>query len=172
MPATRHSEEGSSLMPGPGTSFEAPLLVGTRPQSSPTTPWINDFGSVVIEQDITLAVATGTGAVSGTIYVPTGSELLDVMVDTMVVFNSGTTDVLSLGTAAADTSYASGVNVHTPTGRQRPTFTAAQLINMGNVAAPGELVATITQGGTAATTGSVVARVLYTSTTQPFTGNT
>lgn len=154
-----------------GTNFEAPLFVGTRPQSSPTTPWINDSGSVVIEQDITLVVATGTSAVSGTIYVPNGSELLDVMVDTMVAFNSGTTDVLSLGTAAADTSYASGVTVHA-TGRVRPTFTAAQLINMGNVAAPGELVATITQGGTAATTGSVVARVLYTSNAQTLTGNT
>jgi hypothetical protein len=158
-------------MPGPGTSFEAPLLVGTRPQSSPTTPWINDFGSVVIEQDTTLAVATGTTAVSGTLYVPTGSKILDVIVDTEVAFNSGATDVLSLGTAAADTSFASGVNV-AAAGRLRPTFTAAQLINMGNVVAPGELVATITQGGTAATTGSVIARVLYSPTLQPFTGNT
>jgi hypothetical protein len=158
-------------MPGNGTNFEAPLLVGTRPQSSPTTPWINDYGSVVIEQDITLGVATGTAAVSGTIYVPVGSELLDVIVDTQVAFNSGTSDLLSLGTAVADTSYASGVTVRA-TGRVRPTFSAAQLINMGTVVAPGALVATIAQVGAAATTGSVVARVLYTSNAQTLTGNT
>lgn len=158
-------------MPGNGTNFEAPLLVGTRPQSSPTTPWINDYGSVLIEQDMTLAVATGTAAISGTIYVPIDSKLVDVIVDTQVAFNSGTSDVFSLGTVAAGTSYASGVSV-AAAARVRPTFTAAQLINMGNVVAPGELVGTITQSGTAATTGSVVARVLYSPTAQPFTGNT
>lgn len=158
-------------MPGNGTNIEAPLLVGTRPQSSPTTPWINDFGSAVVVQQMTLAVATGTAAVSGTLYVPIGCKLLDVLVDTQVAWNSGTSDVLSLGTAAADTSYASGVSV-AATGRVRPTFSAAQLINMGNVVAPASLVATITQVGAAASTGSTVATVLYQPTVQPYTGNT
>jgi hypothetical protein len=159
-------------MPGPGTNFEAPLLVGTRPQSSPTTPQINDYGSAVLEQDVTLAVGSGTVAVSGTVYIPIGSKLLDILVDTGTVWNSATSDTLSVGTAAADTTYASGVDVKTSSGRVRPTFTAAQLIAMGNVVAPAELVATITQVGAAATTGLTVARFLYAPTVQTGVGNT
>lgn len=158
-------------MPGYGTQFDGPVQVGTRPQSSPTTPQINDYGNVVVEQDMTLVVATGTTEVSGTIYVPIGAKLLDVIVDNEVAWNSGTSDVFSLGTAAADTSYASGVSTAS-TGRVRPTFTATQLINMGSIVSPGELVGTVTQSGTAATTGSTVAHVIYAPTVQPYVGNT
>jgi hypothetical protein len=158
-------------MPGYGTQFDGPVQVGTRPQSSPTTPGINDYGNVLIEQDITLVAATGTAAVTESLYLPIGAKLVDVVVDNMVGWNSGTADVFSLGTSAGGTSFVSGVSLAS-TGRTRPTFTAAQLINMGSIAAPGELFGTVTQSGTAATTGSTVAHIIYEPTIQPFTGNT
>jgi hypothetical protein len=159
-------------MPGYGTNFTAPLLVGTRPQSSPTTPAINDYGSTVVAQQVTLVVATGTAAVTGTCYIPIGAAILDILVDTDTVWNSGTSDTLSVGTAAAGTQYASGVDVKTSAVRIRPTFTAAQLAAMQNVAAPAELFVTITQVGAAASTGKTVVSVLYMPTVQAFTGNT
>ena len=159
-------------MPGNGTNFEAPLLVGTRPQSSPTTPQINDYGSAVLSQQVQLAVATGTGAVTGTCYLPIGSAILDILVDTTTVWNSGTSDTLSVGSAAAGTQYASGVDVKTSTGRVRPTFTAAQLAALQNIAAPAELFMTVTQVGTAATTGATTVTVIYAPTVQLYVGNT
>lgn len=159
-------------MPGNGTNFEAPLLVGTRPQSSPTTPQINDYGSTVLAQQVQLAVATGTGAVTGTCFLPIGSAIVDILVDTTTVWNSGTSDTLSVGSAAAGTQYASGVDVKTAASRIRPTFTAAQLTNGQNVAAPAELFITVTQVGGAATTGLTTVTVLYMPTSQPFVGNT
>lgn len=159
-------------MPGYGSNMEAPLLVGTRPQSTPTTPAVNDWGGVVCAQQIALAVATGTGAVTGTCYIPIGAQILDILVDTTTVWNSGTSDTLSVGTAAAGTQFASGVDVKTSAGRVRPTFTATQLTNMEGVAAPAEIFATVTQVGTAATTGATLVTILYLPTQQLYTGNT
>jgi hypothetical protein len=159
-------------MPGPGTSFEAPLLVGTRPQSSPTTPGINDAGSAVLAQQIQLNVATGTTAVTGTAYIPIGANILDIIVDTTTAWNSATSDTLSVGTAAAGTQYASTVDVKTSAVRIRPTFTAAQLAALQTVDSPGQIFATVTQVGAAATTGATTVTILYQPTLQPFTGNT
>lgn len=159
-------------MPGNGTNIEAPLLVGSRPQSTPTTPQISDFGSTVLAQQISLAVATGTGAVSGSVYLPIGSRIVDILVDTTTVWNSATSDTLSVGSAAAGTQFASGVDVKTSAVRVRPTFTAAQLAAMASVAAPTQIFATVTQVGAAATTGATTVTILYQPTLQPFVGNT
>lgn len=159
-------------MPGYGTRIEAPLKISTRPQSSPTTPSVDDTGMAICAQQIALAVATGTGAVTGSCYIPIGAQILDILVDTTTVWNSGTSDTLSVGTAAAGTQFASGVDVKTSAGRVRPTFTATQLTNMEGVAAPAELFATVTQVGTAATTGATLVTIIYMPTEQIYTGNT
>ncbi len=159
-------------MPGYGSNIEAPLNIGTRPQSSPTTPSVNDWGQAVCAQQITLAVATGTAAVTGSCYIPIGAQMIDILVDTTTVWNSGTSDTLSVGTAAAGTQFASGVDVKTSTGRVRPTFTATQLGNMEGVASPAQVFATVTQVGTAATTGATLVTILYVPTLQVYIGNT
>ena len=154
-------------MPGPGSNF-GPITISTRPQSSPTTPNINDGGMAVCEQNVTLA-QNGTTAVSGTLYLPIGSVILDIIEDTTVAWNSGTA-VATVGTAAADTSFAPSTSV-AAAGRVRPTFTAAELINMGSIASPAAVVATVTPTG-ATTAGSTNIKVLYAPTVQQFTGNT
>ena len=159
-------------MPGYGTNIDGPLLIGTRPQSSATTPGVNDYGGAVCAQQIDLNVATGTGAVTASCYVPIGCAIIDIISDTLVVWNSGTSDTLSVGTAAGGTQYASGVDTKTAAGRTRPTFTAAQLTVGGTVAAPGQIFATITQVGAAATTGMTTVTILYLPVVQPFIGNT
>jgi hypothetical protein len=154
-------------MPGPGTNFEAPLLVGTRPQSSPTTPQINDYGSAVLEQRVTL-VANSTTAVTANLYLPIGSVILDITEDTTTAWSSGTA-VATVGTAAADTTYAPSTDVHA-VGRARPAFTT-QLANMGNVVAPAEIFITVTPTGATAA-GQTVVTLTYAPTVQPFIGNT
>jgi len=54
--------------------------------------------------------------------------------------------------------------------RVRPTFTAAQLLAMGNVQNGGTVVATITPTGTAATTGLTIVTLEYAQTVQLNTG--
>lgn len=155
-------------MPGFGTNIEAPLLVGTRPQSTPTTPQINDWGSAVIMQRATL-IANSTTAQTANLYLPLGSVVLDVTEDTETAWSSGTA-VATVGTAAADTTYSGSTDVHA-VGRVRPAFTATQLTNMGSVVAPGLLAITVTPTG-ATTGGKTVVTVSYAPTVQPYIGNT
>ena len=155
-------------MPGNGTNFEAPVYVGTRPQSTPTTPWINDYGPVQCLARGTLTAA-GTATVSGTVYVPIGSVLIDVTEDTLTAWNGGTA-VATVGTAAADATYAGNTDVHA-TGRTRPAFTATQLLNMGSVVAPAALVFSIAPGASS-TLGATVFTFEYAPTQQTYIGNT
>jgi len=150
-------------MPGPGTAFlGGPVLTGTRPDQS-------DFGTAQLMQRGTLS-QNGTAAVSSTFLLPPASVITDITVDTNTVWNSGSTAVLSVGTAAAGTTYASGVDVKGAAARVRPTFTAAQLLALGNVVNNGTVVATITPTGSAATTGLVILTLDYSQTVQLSTG--
>lgn len=152
-------------MPGPGTSFlGGPVLTGTLPSQA-------DFGVAQLMQRGTLT-QNGTAAVSSTFLLPVGSVILDIVVDNNTVWNSGSADVLSVGTAAAGTTYASGVDVKTSAIRIRPTFSAAQMLALGNVQNNGTVVATITPTGTAATTGLTILTLEYAQTVQSTTGST
>ena len=110
----------------------------------------------------------GATAVSATIYIPAGSQITAFDIDVLTAFNSGTSATLSIGTSAAATTYVSGVDVKTATGRIGATYTAAQLAAMSNqsvlgVASPtlAPVVITITPVGTAATAGYVNVTVKY-----------
>jgi hypothetical protein len=103
----------------------------------------------------------GTNAVSVTTYVPKHSVLVDILVDTLTAFNSATSATLSVGNVAAGTQYAGGLDVKTAAGRQRPTFTAAQLSAMADAGEP--IVATLTPVG-ATSAGQVVVTYVYAQT--------
>ena len=155
-------------MPGFGTSFIGPVLVGTRPQTAINSPSINDFGNVTMMQRGTV-VAAGTTAVSGTIYVPVGAVVTGITEDTLVAWNAGSA-VATVGTAAADTSFCTS-NTVTSTGRVRPTFSATNLINMGSIATPGQMVYTVTPSASCSA-GSTVFTIEYAPTVQQYIGAT
>jgi hypothetical protein len=120
-------------------------------------------GSVVLAQSATLT-QNSTTAVSATFKVPFGYpntrvKIIDIIVDVEVVFNSASSATLTVGTAAAGTQYASGVDVKAAAARLRPTFTAAQLTAMKSLTSE-NVVATITPSG-ATSTGTVTVTVLY-----------
>jgi hypothetical protein len=157
-------------MAGPGSTFTGPLISGPiwNPGDArgPVTA-----GLCVLAQTATLT-QNGATAVTAQFNLPSGSQIVDIIADTTTVWNSGTSDTLSVGLAAAGTDFASGVVVSSGEAapRQRPTYTAAQLaaqLVVGATPSNGVPVyATVTPVGTAATAGSTTVTLLYIQTVQ------
>ena len=118
----------------------------------------NDSGFVLVSQTATIT-QNSTSVVSTTFTVPASSQILDINVDVLTAFDSATTAVLSIGTAAAGTQYASAVNAKTA-GRTIPTFSAAQLLAMADITTNTSVVATVTPTG-ATTAGLVRVTIIY-----------
>lgn len=144
------------------TTFSGPVRSGTLKSGETNGP---NVGYMVLEQEASIA-QDSTNVVSSTVYIPAGSKIVDIIVDTLTAFDSASTAVLSVGTAAAGTQYAGSVDVKTA-GRVRPSFTAAQLAAMSNVsvlgvAAPTSAPVVISVTPTGATTaGYVRVTVVY-----------
>lgn len=145
------------------TTFSGPVRSGTLQRGQTNGP---NIGYAVLQQ-ATSITQNSTNAVSSTLYIPAGARILNILVDVLTAFDSATSAVLSVGTAAGGTQYASGVDVKTATGRIAPTFTAAQLAAMDNVtvlgvAAPttAPVVVTVTPTG-ATTAGYVQVTIVY-----------
>ena len=127
-----------------GTDFVGPIYIGTRPQTSPTTPGVNDFEPVQCAARVTLA-ANAALPVTTVVYVPVGSTIQDITIDTVTAWN-GTTAPFTVGISAGDSTYAGPVAQATA-GRARPTFTGPQLNAMGNVVWPAALYVTVAPTG-------------------------
>lgn len=155
-------------MPGYGTSFEAPLFIGTRPQSAINSPATNDYGVVQAMQRQTI-VANSSLVVSGTVVLPIGSTIIDITEDTLVAWNAGSV-VATIGTAAADTSFAPSTTI-TATGRYRPTFTATNLLNMGSVSGTGTIVWSVTPS-VSCSAGTTVLTLEYAPNQNTYVGAT
>ena len=105
------------------TTFSGPVKSGTNRYS----PYKN-VGTTIITQQ-TPFTFDATLVQSVTLYVPSGSKIINVFVDVITAYNSATSATLTMGKTAAGTEYVSGVNVKTAA-RTTPTFTATQLTNM------------------------------------------
>lgn len=123
-------------------TFSGPLRVGDTGEGSTA-----NVGTPNLVQSTTLTQAGDDTNVSGTLYLPASAKIIDIIVDNLTVYNSSTSATVSVGTAAAGTQYASGVNAKTA-GRIRPTFTSAQLTTMNGISTNTTLVATVTVVGT------------------------
>jgi hypothetical protein len=121
-----------------------------------------NIGLAVLSQTV-LINFDATLVQNGTVYLPNDSQIVDILVDVLTAYNSATTATLTVGTASAGTTYASGVNAKTA-GRVRPTFTAAQLAAMDDIDTNGTVVATVTSVGQP-TAGQVRVTYLYVQTT-------
>ena len=144
------------------TTFSGPVRSGTLKTGETNGP---NLGYAVLEQETSIT-QNSTTAVSSTLYIPVGSKIIDIIVDVLTAFDSASTAVLSVGTAAAGTEYAGSVDAKTA-GRVRPTFTAAQLAAMSNVSVlgvaaptPATVVVTVTPTG-ATTAGYLKVTLVY-----------
>ena len=158
-------------MPGPGNLWlGGPLQSGTK-LSTPPASATGDIGTAVLQQSVTL-VHNGSSVVDGTLLLPGGSIIVDIIADTTTAWNSATSDTLSVGSASAGTQYASGVDVKTAGGRIRPTFTTTQLTNMlalSTSSPQATVVASVTPVGSASA-GQTTVTILYVQTVQTTLG--
>jgi hypothetical protein len=140
------------------TTFSGPLITGDRPAGytgGSNLGYVVLSQSVVINRDATLVQ-------SATVNLPYNSQIVQTIVDVLTQYDSATSATLTIGTAAAGTTYASGVNVKTGV-RVLPTQTAAQLAAMASTGSTGTVVATVTSVGQP-TVGQVRVTYLYVQT--------
>ncbi len=144
------------------THFSGPVVSGTLQQGETNGP---NQGFAVLTQSTSIT-QNSTTAVSSTLYIPAGSEIIDFNIDVLTAFNSATSATLTIGTAAAGTQYVGSIDAKTA-GRAAPTYTAAQLAAMNGVSVLGvaapttaPVVVTVTPVG-ATSAGYVVVTVLY-----------
>lgn len=145
------------------THFSGPVVSGTLQTGETNGP---NSGFAVLVQSTSIT-QNSTSAVSSTLYIPAGAQILNFTVDVLTAFNSATSATLSVGTTAGGTEYVSGVNVKAATGRIAITFTAAQLAAMAGVSVLGvaapttaPVVVTVTPVG-ATSAGYVVVNMIY-----------
>jgi hypothetical protein len=144
------------------THFSGPVLTGDLQSGETNGP---NQGYVVLMQT-TAITKNSTNAVSSTMYVPAGGQIIDFNIDVMTAFDSATSATLTIGTSAGGTQYVSGINAKT-TGRATITYTAAQLAAMSGVTVLGvtaavsaPVVVTVTPVG-ATTAGYVEVTLIY-----------
>jgi hypothetical protein len=124
------------------TTWTGPLASGDINAGKTGGP---NLGFVVLSQTV-LIDFDATLVQNATIYLPYGSQIVNIVVDVLTAYNSATSATLTVGTASAGTTYASGVNAKTAA-RTTPTFTAAQLAAMDDIGTNGTVVTTITSVG-------------------------
>lgn len=135
------------------TTFSGPLLTGTLKDD----PGAN-LGSVILSQSVALGF-DATLVQSATIIIPESCRIINIFVDVITAYDSATSATLSVGTVAAGTQYASGVNAKT-TARTTPTFTTTQLTNFRDTTTNTNVVATVTSVGQP-TTGATFVTISY-----------
>ena len=117
-----------------------------------------DGGYAVLEQTISLTSVAGGTAVSGSINIPAGAQIINFYIDTLTAPVAGggtaTTAPITIGTAAAGTQYLSATDCFAA-GRTALSFTAAQLTAMSNVGTNTAVYATVDPNGTISTTQGV-----------------
>lgn len=100
-----------------------------------------------------------SGVVKGTL--PSGAQLLDIIVNVTTAFNAGTTNVLTLGSTSTATQYvAAGDLDETATGAVRIAPTAAWG-SASKMASDLDLYVKYAQTGTAATAGAATIVVCF-----------
>jgi hypothetical protein len=119
------------------THFSGPVLSGDLQSGETNGP---NQGYAVLTQSTSIT-QNSTTAVSSTLYIPAGSQIIDFNIDVLTAFNSATSATLTIGTAAAGTQYVGSVNAKTA-GRASITFSAAQLAAMSGVSVLGAAAAT------------------------------
>ena len=136
-----------------GTYMTGPFQTGTGLDNTGA-----DTGTVVLSK--TALINFDADLVQdATFTLPANAQIVDIVVDALVGYNSATSATFSAGYTSGGTEYVSGVNVKT-TGRKANGFSAAQLAAMDDIDNNTTLVATVTSVGQPSA-GSTRVTVLY-----------
>ena len=116
------------------SQFDGPLASGDKQPGTPPpvgTTVGSNIGLAVLAQSVTLQAAAGITTLIGDILLPAGSQIVQIIADTVVAFTA-TTAGLSVGTPGAPPGYLTGIDAKV-VGRAAPVFTAGQLLAMNNI---------------------------------------
>lgn len=147
------------------STWSGPGMFGpNKDPGDPNNPFNQGF--VRLSQSVNISFnATLVGEQE--IFVPPGCRIESFLVDVLTAFNSASSATLSAGITSGATTYMSGVDVKTATGRIAPTYTAAQLAAMSGqsvlgvaAAIPGPVFLTVTSSGQP-TAGYITVSILY-----------
>jgi len=136
------------------TYIGSTLRTGTDALSDTT-----NGGFVVVSQTTTVTTDSGS-AVSATLTLPASSQIIDLIIDTMVTLATGaqggkaTACDITIGTVAAGTQYLSATDFFAG-GRVALAFTTAQGLAMSAIGNNTSVVATVDPNGTIVTTQGV-----------------
>lgn len=136
-----------------GTYMTGPFQTGTGNDYTGA-----DTGTVVLSQTGLIGF-DATLVQNLTFKLPANAQIVDIIVDALVGYNSATSATFSAGITSGGTEYVSGVNVKT-TGRKSNSYSAAQLAAMDDIDNNTSVVATVTSVGQP-TAGSSRVTVLY-----------
>jgi hypothetical protein len=149
-----------------GSAWTGPLVSGPRSGQDAAGRGANQNLSVGMQQ-LTL-VNNGNTAVSGTLWVPKHSVITQITALQTAPWNPVTSAVLTVGTAAADTTYLSGVDLKTGTFLEMPYSsavpTAAQLGAWLDTGSNEQVTFTVTPNGGSLTTGQSTFFLCYAQT--------
>jgi len=154
------------------STFSGPLNVGV-PGNDPLTQ-----GTVTVMQKVyfvpsasvvnglyngepAVAWAATAAAATASVTLPANANIVDLIIDQPVVTTGGTAINLTSGISAAGVEYIATTDVKA-TVRLRPTFTAAHLLAMSNIAANTSVFVQVTPTVSAVTVGVLSVTILYT----------
>lgn len=139
------------------TYFEGAVKQGTTPSESQNVGYAVFSQSVLI--DHVVEVAAGNNNVDSTVVLPAGSQIIEVVTDTLTAWNSVTSAGLTVGSTAGGTEYASSVDVKSA-GRGAPTLTGAQLAAMDDIGSNTTVHVRVAQAGNTSA-GQARVTILY-----------
>src|SRR5882762_4172863 len=150
-------------MPAPGTQFAGPIISGPKQYADDIGP--ANAGLAILSQTLVLT-QNGVNNVSGTSAIPEHCQILDLLVDNDVVWNSAATAVLTIGIAALGAQYATAMDVKAAVARfVAPVApSTAQLLALGDTGTNKSVVATVNVAAGATTTGHTRVTMRYVQT--------
>lgn len=148
-------------MAAPGTSFAGPIISGPRQNADTSGP--ANVGYAVLTQTALLTQA-GTVDQSATFTIPEHCQILDFLADTSTAWNSATSALLTIGTAALGAQYVASVSIASVGRLTLPATAAATLAALADTGTNKSVVATIDVTG-ATTTGVTRITMRYVQTT-------
>ncbi len=117
------------------------------------------FGHAVVAQSNLLTFSNTTA--KDLFVIPANSQILEIYIDVLTVFNSDGTDLVDIGVAGTSDLFADAIDVSTA-GRKLCSSDVSQLLNYDDTGSSQITIQGVyAAGGSAATTGNARVTVLY-----------
>lgn len=108
---TADSDELNKLDGMTATQAELNKLAGATPSTAEFNKLHDITGALVQSQEVTFTETTGAGVWTGSVSIPAGATLIDIIPNAVALWNSQTSATLKVGDVADDDGYFTGVDL-------------------------------------------------------------